>query len=190
MKGGKFSNFSMKGGEGQSHQLPCNIFHANLAGVHLPKSYLKIWKHFLLTSQIILLALTPFISKARFLTHVCNWICPLLILWFLICRLWITGFRVTDMWMKTHVQVSSSPSLLREDLSQVGLLTNFKLFQEHCISGIAAFSDASGGCMNLPLQSYYQKICFSENISDRIHLDTFTNTLLREMLSSWHAILL
>ena len=54
----------------------------------------------------------------------------------------------------------------------------------HCISGIAAFSDASGGCMNLPLQSYYQKICFSENISDRIHLDTFTNTLLREMLSS------
>ena len=129
MKGGKFSNFSMKGGEGQSHQLPCNIFHANLAGVRLPKSYLKIWKHFLLTSQIILLALTPFISKARFLTHVCNWICPLLILWFLICRLWITGFRVTDMWMKTHVHVSSSPSLLWEDLSQVGRLTNCKLFQ-------------------------------------------------------------
>lgn len=54
----------------------------------------------------------------------------------------------------------------------------------HCISGIAAFSDASGGCMNLPSQSYNRKICFSENISDQIHLDTFTNTLLREMSSS------
>ena len=54
----------------------------------------------------------------------------------------------------------------------------------HCISGIAAFSDASGGCMNLPSQSYNRKICFSEKISDRIHLDTFTNRLLREMSSS------
>lgn len=43
MKGDKFSNVNIKGGEGPSHQSPyLKMFHATFVGVHLPKSYPKI----------------------------------------------------------------------------------------------------------------------------------------------------
>ena len=45
-----------------------------------------------------------------------------------------------------HVHVSSRPLLLGDDPSQSGLLTNFKLFQGRCISGIVGEGNA------IPLQ--------------------------------------